>query len=196
VLTVRLPRCVTPAALAVLACAALAGCGQGPARDVTVGPAAPGPRVDLPTPSWRPPCPADGVRVTSGPVDGAMGVRAVTLFLTNCGGAPFTVSGYPEVGVVGADGEVPLEVVRGFPPGDPVGDAPPGTFVLDAGESAQAPVLWRLLVEGGDTGSVTAPLVVAPGPGRERRRAGVDLDLGTTRKVTVGAWRPGAGPGT
>jgi hypothetical protein len=91
---------------------------------------------------------------------------------------------------------VPLEVVRGFPPGDPVDDVPPGTFVLDPGESAQAPLLWRLLVEGGDAESVTAPLVVAPAPGRARQRAGVDLDLGTTRKVTVGAWRPGAAPGT
>jgi hypothetical protein len=131
------------------------------------------------------------VRVSAGPVDGALGERAVTVVLTNCGRTPYTVRGYPDVGVLGADGAaVPVDVTVGFPPGDPVADVPPSTFVIRPGQAAVAPVEWRLLVEADGTASVTGPLTVVPVPGQERQQAGVDVDLGTTRKLTTGAWRP------
>jgi hypothetical protein len=131
---------------------------------------------------------------TTGPVDGAMGIRAATLRVTNCGRAPYTVSGYPDVGVLDEDGDrVPVDVTHGFPPGDPIADATPTTITLEPGEAAEAALLWRQLVEANGTDSVTGPLVVHPAPDGGPQRTGLDVDLGTTRKVTVGAWRPATG---
>ena len=172
----------------------LSGCGQGVAGDAAASPSVPGPSLDLPTPSPVPTCPPEGVVVSAGPVDGAMGLRAVTLRLANCGRTPYTVRGYPDLGVLDEDGgDVPVEVSRGFPPGDPVVDAPPTTVVIGPGRAAVAPVMWRLLVEADGTESVTGPLTVAPAKGRDRQKSGLDVDLGTTRKLTVGAWRAEGG---
>jgi hypothetical protein len=135
------------------------------------------------------------VLVTAGPVDGALGVRAVTLRVTNCGRASYRVAGYPDVGVLdGAGRPVRVSVTRGTPPGDPVVDPGPRTTVLRRGQSAQAALLWRLLVEAGDAESVTGPLTVDPGAGQDRQTVPLSLDLGTTRTLTVTAWhRPKGG---
>jgi hypothetical protein len=135
------------------------------------------------------------VLVTAGPVDGALGMRAVTLRVTNCGQASYRVAGYPYVGVLDGSGRpVRVSVIRGTPPGDPVVDPGPRTTVLRRGQSAQAALLWRLLVEAGDAESVTGPLTVDPGAGQDRQTVPLSLDLGTTRTLTVTAWhRPKGG---
>jgi hypothetical protein len=135
------------------------------------------------------PCPPGGVLVTAGPVDGAMGLRAVTLRVTNCGRESYRVTGYPDVGVLDDDGRpVPVAVTEGTPPGDPVVDPGPRTTVLRRGESAEAGLLWRQLVEARDVENVTGPLTVDPGDGQERQTVPLNVDLGTTRLVTVTAW--------
>ncbi|MER6669882.1 DUF4232 domain-containing protein [Amycolatopsis japonica] len=45
----------------------------------------------------RPGCLDTGVTVKSGPVEAALGHRAVVLTLTNCGTTPRTLTGYPGI---------------------------------------------------------------------------------------------------
>ena len=188
------------AAVTVAALAAVAGCGDTPAGTVAV-PSSP---VTTPPDAVRPaptatstvpptaehrPCPPAGVLVTAGPVDGALGLRAVTLRVTNCGRRSYTVAAYPDVAVLDGRGRpVPVDVTRGTRPGDPAEDPGPRTTVLRRGQSAEAGFLWRLEVEASDVDDVTGPLTVDPGAGQEPQAAGLDVDLGTTRRVTVTAW--------
>jgi hypothetical protein len=181
-------------AAAVVALAALlAGCGDAAPGTAagTASPAAtaPEPVRTAPATADSRPCPPGGVLVTTGPVDGALGLRAVTLRLTNCGRDAYQVTGYPDVGVLDDDGRpVPVAVTQGTRPGDPVVDPGPRTTVLRRGESAEAALLWRQLVEVRDAENVTGPLTVDLGGGQERQTLPLSVDLGTTRLVTVTAW--------
>lgn len=47
----------------------------------------------LAAPAVSGPCPDSGMRVTAGDVEAAMGLRALTVTLTNCGKATFTLFG-------------------------------------------------------------------------------------------------------
>ncbi|MCT9078247.1 DUF4232 domain-containing protein [Streptomyces fulvoviolaceus] len=142
-------------------------------------------------------CPTGGVRVTAGPVNPAMGLRAMALTLENCGTRVYRVEGYPVLRLLDADqqqvtgvsvvhGSGGIATVTGF-------DDPPRPVSLEPGETASAGLLWRNTVAGTDgaTGvpyvSVQAKagalgLLVAPDGG---------LDLGTTGKLGVGPWRTG-----
>ncbi|PKT68320.1 hypothetical protein CW362_35760, partial [Streptomyces populi] len=58
--------------------------------------------IEVPEPSrtapTRPgPCPPSGLRLEAGPVDAAMGLRGMTLTLTDCGERPYEVNGRPAV---------------------------------------------------------------------------------------------------
>jgi len=195
------------ALVAFAALVAVAGCGDAPAGPVTASPSAvatPPEPVSTATATATAkatakatarPCPPDGVLVTAGPVDGALGLRAVTLRLTNCGRSSYTVAGYPDVAVLDDAGRrVPVDVTRGARAGDPVEDPGPATTVLRRGETAEAALLWRLLVEANGADSVTGPLTVDLGTGEAPQLPGLDVDLGTSRRVTVTAWqRPEGG---
>ncbi|MGW4592897.1 DUF4232 domain-containing protein [Amycolatopsis thermoflava] len=139
-----------------------------------------------PAPPPPPAPPADCARYESGPVEPALGHRAFVLTLTNCGTAARAVSGYPDVQVLGPEGEVlDVRVERGssymaIDPG-------PGTFALAPGKSLVTVVSWANTVTDGEivTGSA---LAVASKPGEAPRQLPVETDLGTTGEITVTAW--------
>ncbi|MFC5286608.1 DUF4232 domain-containing protein [Actinokineospora guangxiensis] len=140
-------------------------------------------------------CPASGTTLSVGEVEGASGLRAAGIFLTNCDTRPHTVEGFPAVRVLDESG-APMDVLTGNG-SEPVSspdafDAPARPITLAPGERATARVLWRSQVT-----SATAPVLrgryleVAPAPGapsaRLEPRGGIDL--GTTGRIAVNAWR-------
>ncbi|WP_257234488.1 DUF4232 domain-containing protein [Streptomyces sp. JV178] len=138
-------------------------------------------------------CPSSGVRMLPGLVEPAMGLRAMTVTLTNCGTEPYTVNGYPSVQVLDEDREpVDVRVLRGpekITTGVP--DPGPHEVTLKPGESATTSLVWRNTVTEADVPAVNAPyLRVAPAKGRPAQVLTPDggLDLGTTGHLATGAW--------
>ncbi|WP_405552044.1 DUF4232 domain-containing protein [Streptomyces sp. NBC_01171] len=148
------------------------------------------PSAEAPAPGG--PCPASGVRVYADEGDAAMGLRVVGLHLENCGKEPYAVEGRPELEIIDAEHER-VEGVKVLPSaevaqlGGPPDVARPLT--LRPGERALSGIVWRNTVEAFD-GAVNAPYL------RVRARAGAapvmvtpELDLGTTGRLGVQAWR-------
>ncbi|WP_246154203.1 DUF4232 domain-containing protein [Saccharopolyspora hirsuta] len=155
---------------------------------------APPPPPPTPTTSEVAGCPESGVAITAGPVDAAMGLRAMGVVLTNCGTADYTANGFPVVRVLGADRQ-PLDVVVGNG-SEPVSspdsyDVPPAPVTLRPGDQVTARVLWR-----NDVTDSTAPAVdgsyleIAPAAGEPAQVVEPDggIDLGTTGRLAVNAW--------
>ncbi|MFF7964772.1 DUF4232 domain-containing protein [Streptomyces sp. NPDC007903] len=148
------------------------------------------PSAEAPAPGG--PCPASGVRVYADRGDAAMGLRVVGLHLENCGKEPYAVEGRPELEIIDAEHER-VEGVKVLPSaevaqlGGPPDVARPLT--LRPGERALSGIVWRNTVEAFD-GAVNAPYL------RVRARADAapvmvtpELDLGTTGRLGVQAWR-------
>lgn len=148
------------------------------------------PSAEAPAPGG--PCPASGVRVYADEGDAAMGLRVVGLHLENCGKEPYAVDGRPELEIIDAEHER-VEGVKILPSaevaqlGGPPDVARPLT--LRPGERALSGIVWRNTVEAVG-GAVNAPYL------RVRARAGAapvtvtpELDLGTTGRLGVQAWR-------
>ncbi|WP_240496636.1 DUF4232 domain-containing protein [Streptomyces torulosus] len=138
-------------------------------------------------------CPSSGARMLPGLVEAAMGLRAMTVTLTNCGTEPYTVNGYPSVQVLDEDREpVDVRVLRG--PGEittGVPDPGPHEVTLKPGESATTSLVWRNTVTEADVPAVNAPyLRVATAKGRPAQVLAPDggIDLGTTGRLGTGAW--------
>ncbi|MCL6732106.1 DUF4232 domain-containing protein [Streptomyces neyagawaensis] len=138
-------------------------------------------------------CPSSGVRMLPGLVEAAMGLRAMTVTLTNCGTKPYTVNGYPSVQVLDEDRETvdvrvlrgPQEITTGVP------DPGPHEVTLKPGESATTSLVWRNTVTEADVPAVNAPyLRVATAKGRPAQVLAPDggIDLGTTGRLGTGAW--------
>jgi hypothetical protein len=141
-------------------------------------------------------CPASGVRLTADDGDAAMGLRVVGLRLVNCGTSPYRLDGYPQLtlldasrekvdGVTIVKGGGDIALVSGF-------DDPPAPVTLQPGESATAGLMWRNTTTDGTP--VNVPYV------RVRAKAGAApvmvtprLDLGTTGRLGVSAWKPATG---
>lgn len=150
-------------------------------------------------------CSAEGVRFAVVGGDSAMGLRELAFELVNCGTAPVTVAGYPDVRLFGEDHQpvtVAVERGDGSIATVPEFDNPPGEVTLQPGERARSGLLWRYLVTDSDLSkSVTAYYLEATaGPGRPwldvpmvmpDATAGarqVTVDLGNTGKLGVRAW--------
>ncbi|SPF00006.1 DUF4232 domain-containing protein [Streptomyces sp. MA5143a] len=149
--------------------------------------------TEVPSPDPTDTCPSSGVRMLPGLVEPAMGLRAMTVRLTNCGTEPYTVNGYPSVQVLDEDREpVDVRVLRGpeeITTGVP--DPGPHEVTLKPGESATTSLVWRNTVTEADVPAVNAPyLRVAPAKGRPAQVLAPDggLDLGTTGRLATGAW--------
>ncbi|WP_328935234.1 MULTISPECIES: DUF4232 domain-containing protein [unclassified Streptomyces] len=137
-------------------------------------------------------CPASGIRVSADRGDAAMGLRVVGLHLDNCGTRDYSVDGYPVLELLDddlqhVDGIKILDGGGGIAPGG-VNDKPAGPVTLKPGESALATLVWRNTTQFGT--AVNVPYV------RVRAKAGAapvivtpNLDLGTTGKLGVTAWR-------
>ncbi|WP_259407608.1 DUF4232 domain-containing protein [Streptomyces akebiae] len=139
-------------------------------------------------------CPTSGVRMLPGLVEAAMGLRAMSVTLTNCGEKTYTVEGYPSIQLLDADGEAyddvrvlqgPQDVTTGVP------DLGPHQVTLKPGESAATSLVWRNTVTEADVPAVNAPgLRIAPLPGRPAEVLTPDggLDLGNTGRLGTTAW--------
>ncbi|MEU9287037.1 DUF4232 domain-containing protein [Streptomyces sp. NPDC048275] len=135
-------------------------------------------------------CPSSGVRVDTGPVDAAMGLRAMTLILTNCGTRPYEVNGYPSVRVLD-EGGAPIPGVRTVEGTGQVPMAPEDTgaepLTLAPGDTAWAALYWRMAAADGTY------LRVAPQKGRDTMnvRPEEPLDIGPENTLGTTAWAPG-----
>ncbi|MFC4467619.1 DUF4232 domain-containing protein [Streptomyces xiangluensis] len=134
-------------------------------------------------------CPASGVRLGTEVVQGAMGLRATSLTLANCGSRPYELNGYPSITVLDEAG-APLTGVRTVEGTDEVSMAPedpgPEPLTLAPGESAYASLYWRMNNQKG------IYLRVAPAKGREVTtvRAEDYLDIGPDNVLGTSPWKP------
>jgi uncharacterized protein DUF4232 len=198
----------------VLGLALLAGCGArtaagGPGIDTApsstaANPHRPGP---LGTTSAVPEaqCSPGGVAVSAVGGDAAMGLRVLTIELVNCGAAPLTVNGYPDLRLYDEDDElVEAAVLHGSADISllPEFDNPPVAITLRPGEKARSGLLWRNLVTDPTVDATTATrLEAAPTPGAPwvavplvvpnevTGSSTVTIDLGNTGRLGVQAWQ-------
>jgi hypothetical protein len=155
----------------------------------------PPPHTSAPSPTrTTDPCPAPGIAITVGETDGAMGLRALGIVLTDCGTRDYTVNGYPVVRVLDADRK-PLDVVVGTgsaPVSSPDAyDAPPRPVTLRPGQQVTARVLWRSTVTDSTVPATDGRyLEIAPAAGEPAQLVAPHggIDLGNTGRLAVNAW--------
>ncbi|WP_343041887.1 DUF4232 domain-containing protein [Streptomyces typhae] len=135
-----------------------------------------------------------GLLVEPGPVDAAMGLRAMTVTATHCGTGTFRLYGYPDLKALDDDRE-PLDVrtlrgTRQITTGVP--DPGPHAVTLRHGESATVSVVWRNTYTDTTHPAVDAPhlrVVAAPGaPARTVTPHG-GVDVGSTGRIATTAWK-------
>lgn len=135
---------------------------------------------------------------TPGSKHAAMGLRALTVSMTNCGDRSYSVNGYPVVRVLDGDRK-PLDVqvalgTRAIT-ADPAWAADPQPVTLAPGGTVTAVVVWRNLVTDPTVVATTGRyLEIAPVGGAPAQtvnpRGGIDL--GNTGRLGVGPWKAGA----
>lgn len=141
-------------------------------------------------------CPPSGVRMYADAGDAAMGLRVVGLHLENCGTGTIRLNGYPQLQLLD-ESHKPVNSVKILHGGNSVAtgtgaDSVPQRLDLKPGEGAYAGLVWRNTVEAGG-GAVNAPYVrVWAKPGADPVMVVPELDLGTTGKLGVGAWKKDA----
>ncbi|WP_328957453.1 DUF4232 domain-containing protein [Kitasatospora purpeofusca] len=137
-------------------------------------------------------CSPEGVALTVGEADAAMGLRVMPVRLSNCGTRPYSLNGHPAVRVLDAEraplavtvkrGSAGIATLANF-------DAAPKPLTLQPREYAEFQLVWRNTVaavnKAPDNGRY---LDVAPLPGRPRLTVPADLDLGTTGRLGVAPW--------
>lgn len=179
------------------------GASDGHEPSTTVAPSGPA-TAPASTVAEQPACPASGAAVSVRVTEAAMGLRYMVLALTNCGGETYTVAGYPEIVLLDEDGQrydaVQVLHGAGSVTGDdgyctPSGrfDDGPQTVQLAPGQAAQASVAWRNTTTGEFDLLVNAPVMaIVPAPGEQPQHLTPDapVDLGTTGRLAVSAWRP------
>ncbi|MFJ4090694.1 DUF4232 domain-containing protein [Kitasatospora sp. NPDC089913] len=167
--------------------AASAGSTPGSVRAVPLPGSAP-----TATPAPPPVCSSEGVALTVGEADAAMGLRVLPVRLTNCGTRPYSLNGHPGVRVLDAE-RAPLAVTvkRGSAGIATLADfdAAPKPLTLQPREYAEFQLVWRNTVAMGDKAPDNGRyLEVAPLPGRPRLTVPAELDLGTTGRLGVAPW--------
>ncbi|MFA1542439.1 DUF4232 domain-containing protein [Actinomadura monticuli] len=191
-------RTLTPLLVAAALLGA-AGCGTETAPSAI--PSAPYPV--LPT-SQAPPelrrtpappvCTPEGISIGMGTPDAAMGLRAATITLRNCGDRPYTLDGYPALRVLGEDRQpFDVRIVRGT---TQIKDAGPKPLTVRPGRTAVFGIVWRNLVTDPTTTAVAGRyLEVRPAPGRPVVIVEADgpIDLGNTGRLEETAWGPPRG---
>lgn len=171
----------------------LAGCGTE--RAPAAVPSEPYPV--LPTRSAAPPsspappvCTREGISVGMGQVEAAMGLRAVTVRLRNCGDRPYRLNGYASLRVLDEKRQpFDVKIVRGT---TRIKDAGPKPLTIRPGKSAIFGIVWRNLVTDPTTTAVAGTyLEVRPAPGRPVVivEANGPIDLGNTGRLEETAWQ-------
>lgn len=159
---------------------------RGPERYGAVDPTATAPAAP-------PECPAAGLWLTADEPDAAMGLRAMSVHLTNCGTKSLTVSGYPALRVLDGDGgTLPVKVHRGISVTTGIDDPAPTRLTLAPGRGALAVLAWRNTVTDSTVVATNgAAIEVVPAPGAAAQSVPVLVDLGNTGTLDVTAWRRG-----
>ncbi|MGW6563782.1 DUF4232 domain-containing protein [Streptomyces sp. NPDC054975] len=202
----------------VLAAAALltAGCGLGAEIDREVNPERTGlrtaagpsgvptrdggraglgaaPRAERPSPTAPQGCPATGMKVTTGMVDAAMGLRSMPVTVTNCGKGEQRVNGYPDVRVRDVNQEpMDVTVLKGPAPITQLDDPGPHLVTLKPGEAARSVFVWRYSAVDAATRRGSGVYVeIAPAAGVARQTVEPDggLDIGETGLLGTTAWQ-------
>jgi hypothetical protein len=144
-----------------------------------------------PTAQDAAPCPEAGLRVQAEEPDAAMGLRAMTVYVTNCGKTSQTVSGYPAAHVLDEDhNRVKVTIHQGMSVTTAVDDPAPDRITLKPGERALTVLAWRNTVTDSTVVATTgAYLEVTLVAGGKPEVTPVMIDLGNTGKLDVTAWR-------
>ncbi|MGY1813735.1 DUF4232 domain-containing protein [Blastococcus sp. SYSU D00820] len=131
-------------------------------------------------------CSPAGLQITSGPVDAALGHRAVVVTVTNCGTGPREVTGYAGVEVLDAAGApMPVSVVHEST--YMVIDPGPAPLVLQPGQTAVTGLSWSATVTDGEIGEGQAVRIRAVA-GDTAQVLPMWVDMGTTGEIAVAAW--------
>jgi hypothetical protein len=136
------------------------------------------------------------VRFEVGEGDAAMGLRVLAITLVNCGSRTYRLSGYPVVRSLDEDRAV-LKVRVRHGVEEIIGsampwDGPPKPVVLRPGQRASTAVAWRNTYDDIRQPPVTVRFLdIAPRAGRPSQIVAPDggLDLGSTGRIGVSAWR-------
>nr|WSW69910.1 DUF4232 domain-containing protein [Streptomyces sp. NBC_00995] len=141
-----------------------------------------------PTPTATGGCPDSGLVVDMGPVEAALGHRAVGLTLTNCGSGPRRVNGYPSVQALDENGDtLPVKVN----PGSSYfgNDKGPEEVMLAPGKTMRSLLVWVSTPTGGDLIEGDA-LEIAPAPGLEPRTFALEgSDVRLLDEFNMTGWR-------
>ncbi|MFG2403139.1 DUF4232 domain-containing protein [Streptomyces brevispora] len=133
-------------------------------------------------------CPDSGLVVDMGPVEAALGHRAVGLTLTNCGSKPTRVHGYPSVQAIDENGDaLPVKVN----PGSSYfgNDKGPEEVMLAPGKTMRSLLVWVSTPTGGDLIEGDA-LEIAPAPGLEARTFPLEgSDVRLLDEFNMTGWR-------
>ncbi len=188
----------------------LAGCGlaaeldreANPARETTTAevtpdrPAEPSGRAPGPTgppAAGATPCPASGLRMSPGMVTAAMGLRAMSVTLTNCGRGVRELNGYPDIRVRGLDRQLfSVTVLKGTEPVTTMDDPGPRRVRLRPGQSAYTSLVWRYSAVHAATREGSGVYVeIGPAKGAARQTIEPDggLDIGETGMLGTTAWQ-------
>ncbi|MFF8610438.1 DUF4232 domain-containing protein [Streptomyces sp. NPDC015346] len=138
-------------------------------------------------------CPASGVKVSTGAVNAAMGLRAMPVTLTNCGGGARRLNGYPDVRVRDVENErMDVTVLKGPEPITQLDDPGPHPMTLAPGESARSVFVWRYsAVDAATLRGSGVYVEIGPAAGAERQTVEPEggLDVGETGLLGTTAWQ-------
>ncbi len=161
-----------------------------PPTDLSLGPDTP-PSAAPSTPS----CPKSGVSMSPGMVTAAMGLRAMSVTLTNCGKGVRELNGYPDIRVRGLDRQLfDVTVLKGTEPVTTMDDPGPSRVKLRPGQSAYTSLVWRYSAVDASTKAGSGVYVeIGPAKGAARQTIEPDggLDIGETGMLGTTAWQRG-----
>ncbi|MEV5982544.1 DUF4232 domain-containing protein [Streptomyces sp. NPDC052114] len=159
--------------------------GAGLPGDASRGPGAPSPTAGG--------CPRSGVTTAPGMVTAAMGLRAMSVTVTNCGKDVRVLNGYPDIRVRGVDRQLfDVTVLKGTEPVTTMDDPGPRRVELEPGESAYTSLVWRYSAVDAATRSGSGVYVeIGTAKGAPRRTIEPDggLDIGETGMLGTTAWQ-------
>lgn len=145
-------------------------------------------------------CPASGVRIVAGMVNPAMGLRAMSVTVTNCGKDTYRLNGYPKLRVLDEHGEpLDVQILEGPEPVTQMDDPGPHPVSLKRGEEAYTVLVWRNTVTDTTTTAVSGTyLSVTPAPGTRPGTVTPEgrIDLGNTGRIGTTAWQRSAADDT